>query len=876
MGLSQTSTSLIFENNKAKIIVSKHNSLVESIIDKKSGNEIKGNDTFFFSLIGQDKKTELVPSSLNLENDVITISSSLGEFKIKPEVNDDYFTFELISLLPEKAFKAIIAHAKYNYDYKNKDNTGAVGIALTYWANPCFYPDAKDLETKAEVVRHLQDTGAKYALIIAPIIEHRDIIKKASLTIDRNYGLISEIGGAWGRDSRLNFGNYVIQYKVSDETIKNTLDFLKDMGVDQVDFHKGSSATFRQGDFKYAHFKDNAEFKAHVSDVLEANGMSAGLHTYSFYIDYDCDTILSAPEYQKDFGVLETFTLAEDMDENTDFLATVESTANVSDNYGFMSRNTPFILIDEEMIKFVNAPDGFKVAERGAVGTKAVTHKKGAKIRHIDGYYHGVAPVPGSDLFLKIARDTAKTFNEGGFKMIYLDALDGIRKHCDEEHEAWYYCAEFICEILKHCDRYPLIEYSTIFPSIWPARGRIGAFDLPFRCYKAFNNIHSDSNKAFIDRFSAPTMGWYFFYPRTDRFPGNEHTKYQHTDAVEHMGALSVMYDYSIVFAGVEQYNSSAGLRRNTALYRKYDDLRKAKYFSEDILEKLRNGKWEYHIVEKENGDYVFVEKDYQIKKFFDLSDDERNNGCFSNPFDEQTPFIRIEAMMSTDNSDPMILLPLDPEKDLTKQQLSLDYGCEIDFSDKLAKKVSVCGNGKKGGAIGINLQCGTNSEKGYALYVIDTDFEGWRDFVLMEADNGERPELQLEENRGFYQIYRSGFNHERVTDIFVETVGDMTGVKMSDIVAVNHTYEILKNPTVKIGDSSVTFDCELMSTDFIEFDGETAKVIDRFGNEKTIFFSGNITAPTGGFKAELTTRPLNRTVARAQLTLGFTGKEIK
>ena len=33
-------------------------------------------------------------------------------------------------------------------------------MAVTYWANPCFYPDAKAKETKAEVTRYLKDKGA--------------------------------------------------------------------------------------------------------------------------------------------------------------------------------------------------------------------------------------------------------------------------------------------------------------------------------------------------------------------------------------------------------------------------------------------------------------------------------------------------------------------------------------------------------------------------------------------------------------------------------------------------------------------------------------------------------------------------------------------
>ena len=65
------------------------------------------------------------------------------------------------------------------------------------------------------------------------------------------------------------------------------------------------------------------------------------------------------------------------------------------------------------------------------------------------------------------------------------------------------------------------------------------------------------------------------------------------------------------------------------------------------------------------------------------------------------------------------------------------------------------------------------------------------------------------------------------------------------------------------------------MSTDFIEFDGKTAKVIDRYGNEKTVSFSGDIIAPKGEFTAELTAKSLNGMIPRAQLTLGFSGKEI-
>ena len=55
----------------------------------------------------------------------------------------------------------------------------------------------------------------------------------------------------------------------------------------------------------------------------------------------------------------------------------------------------------------------------------------------------------------------------------------------------------------------------------------------------------------------------------------------------------------------------------------------------------------------------------------------------------------------------------------------------------------------------------------------------------------------------------------------------------------------------------------------------KTAKVIDRYGNEKEIFYESDLVAPAGEFTAQLQSRSLNGNDARAVLTIGFTGKEI-
>lgn len=882
--VKETKSSLIFENSFAEITISKKDALVEKIIDKKTNKDINGEKTYFFSLLtgSFDNNEEVVPSALTLKGDVITVDTPIGSFDVRCEEKDSYFTFELISSLSEASYKALLAHARYNYDYKDKSNTGAVGIAITYWADPSFYPDAKSLETKAEVTRTLRDKGAKYALIIAPINEQKDIIKEVSLTIDKNTGIVSKIGGAWGRDSRLNFGNYSLQYSTERNYIKNNVDTFKEMSIDQLDFHQGNG-TFRQGDFHHYHYENHAEFKKYVSDVLEENGMSAGLHTYSFYLAYNCSPYLSNPKWQKQLGCIGEYTVAEDIGEDDKFIKIEEPTSAIYANRGFNARNSPFILVGEEIMYFVITENGLQIDARGCVGTKKVAHKKGEKIRHIDGKYAGLAPIPGSELYLEIAKETAKAYNEGGFKMIYLDALDGVRAHVGKG-EQWYYYAMFVCEILKYCNSDPLIEFSDFTPSLWGARGRIGAYDFPTRNYKYFNKFHSNDNEKYIDRYSAPTLGWYDFYPQQGDYPGNFACKYQHTDDIDFMGTLAVAYDYSSVSNGIGKgaLTRYKALRRNMSLYKKYDDLRKAEYFSSDIREKLANGKFEYQLKEKRGKRYVFVEKSYQPKRLFDLSDPERNTAEFKNPFGPQMPSVRIEASLSTAGQNPQVLLPLDENKELTSQNLKCMFGTEINIKDRLALKVRVCGNGKKGGAVAISFHSWSVSDPGRIMYYIDTDFKGWREFVLVEAHNGERLDLPLhqpvvKETTIFWQVHRAAHNADRLKGIEIETVGDMTGVKMSSITVYEHTYEILKNPTVKIGEGSLMFECELMSSDFIEFDGENAKVVDRFGNEKPIWFKAeNFKAPRGKFKASLEARALNRTTPQAKFTLGFTGKEVK
>ena len=872
-GISCIGKNLIFENNYARIEIFKDNFFVKSVYDKVNQKEILGEETSFFSLFS-DNETKILPEIIDFSGNVFTLKTKSGSFDLSVGVNETHFVFEILSDFPSDVYKANVAHIKYDYDFSNKKNAGAIGIAMTWWANPMFYPDAKAKESCFEVL-YKKSQNAKYALIIAPIEKHRDIIKEVNTSIDRNDGIVNERGGVYSQECEMNYGNIITDFNSSPSWLNDNIPYYKSMGVDIIDYHKnffGNDLTFRQGDFKPLAYESQEEFKKNVSDVLKKHSMYTMLHTYAHYIDYDCDTLLSDVNKQKDLKILKTYTLDCDIQDDDAFIRISEDTYDLTSEDAFFDRNTPFFLVGNEIIKFEKNDDGIKILKRGVAGTKMVVHEKGEKIHQLAGEFYCISTVPGSELFFEVARLTAKAYNEGGYEGMYIDAIDGLWYETENESECKFYASAFMYELLKHCKKMPILDDSATHPGLWATRSHAPCWDTPYRGYKEFNKLHIQNGKKFMDMYLTPAMGWYNFYGIDEKWPENFEIRYLHTDAVEHLGSLSVMYNCNMTYVEFkrEMYDTIPALRRNIAIYKRYDELRKKKYFSENILEKLRNGKYEYHI----NENNIFTEKDYQVKKLYDICDDNRNIAVFNNPFLKQKPFIRIEALFSCDSTmEGRVILPIDKNVDISEKDNSVVYD-KADFSKVLAQKVSVLGNGKKG-ALAIKLRCQNGIYRDYAEYIIDTDFEGWRDFIVIETDSGERPDLPFDE-KDYYATYRRSCEHDKIIGVEVETAGDVSGVRMSDVVAYPHTYETFVNPCVKVGDNVIIFLCNLKSGEYIEFDGKTAKVIDKIGNEREISYKGEILSPEGEFSAQLLCENQNKNMLRAQITFGFTGKEIE
>lgn len=868
---------ICFENQYAKIVLSEVGCVL-AFTDKMHDIDILAafNKPFCYLTMASGEK--LVPDSVAVADNVLTFVFGEDELKLRCETHNEFFVFTILNEPKTEYISLRFADFEFDYDFASKNTIVVSGYAMNIKVNPVYFPGGSEKAACGECFREIGVVGGKLAIVTTPYDIHREAIKQVDALIAKGDLPITAAGGANALDFKDNHGDYVLVFDTPIENTQYWIDFYNNLSVDQVDFHQ-SEQTFRQGDFKFHKTGDAAGFCENIAKPFGKAGITCALHTYSFYIDYNAEGILSDPKWQQQLDVLHRLTLKSDISTTDDVIIPKEGMGSVSSVMDFMSINSPLILIDREMIYFEHSPDGFASCRRGWAGTIPAPHKEGAEIRVISGYYGMVTPVIGSELFYHIARETARTYNEGGFGMFYLDAFDGIVQHVDNSL-VWYYAVSFVNEIVKHCKRSPMIEASMLLPCLWVTRGRGGALDYPHCCYKRWTDMHLEQNRTLMDRFYSTTFGWYNFYPTDELYPGNFRVKYQFSDDMDYMGTLALAYNQSIVYQGIENSRISANpaLDRNIKRYLRYNRLRKSNAVSEETLKKLREGKYEW-ILRETQGNANFVEAKYLREKLFDLSDG-RNTMTAFNPFGEQKPFIRIENRISTAQEQPFRLLEFDENRLLTEQIRTQKLN-HVNIKDKLTLRVKVFGNGSDD-ALCISLRGSDYFFNGYSDFVIPLNFTGWRDFILCEPDNGEYADFKFEGRSNFRDVFSLAFcrdivNYENITEISVLLSGNCEGVKMGSIDAVRHVNRPLVNPTVNTNGTLITFGCNIDSTEYLEYTPEEGALIyDRQGNYRSVeLIEGKLVVPKGEFTAELTDSSDAIAHGRAILTFGVYGETI-
>ena len=304
--ITQNPDSLVFENKLFSFTVDRKNGRVTKAVNLYTGKDVTSPDSSEFIFLSDYDEKKIPPISLERDNGEIKVTFENNlTLNMSVSIFDGFFTVELTSEL-DKSVKCV-TFANICIDTEKDYLLNAIGMSA--WTRPMGYGyrvPATSVYAKAYTMYDKGVKGAKLGIVFSSKEDAIPLLQRVMDNIDKRVGLVSKAGGAYAREFKGNFGDYAFCLDISPESIDETIDLLKAIGVDQYDIHQNTGKTFTQGDFTFAHTESGsaAEFYERYGKRFNDAGIDLALHTYAYYINPDSKNILSNPKWQKDLEML--------------------------------------------------------------------------------------------------------------------------------------------------------------------------------------------------------------------------------------------------------------------------------------------------------------------------------------------------------------------------------------------------------------------------------------------------------------------------------------------------------------------------------------------------------------------------------------------
>jgi len=703
--------------------------------------------------------------------------------------------------------------------------------------------------------------GASVALVATPQAKFRAALQEA--VADAPELPHSRLGGPWALDAPTNRGSYLFNFGgIARSDIDFWIDLARRLGMTQIDFN----GSFRYGDFRpdpTLYPGGRPDVKA-VIDRLHGAGIAAGLHTYAFFLAKDTPWVTPVPDPR--LATSRTFTLAADLDPNATTIPVVESTAGVSPITGFFVRNSATLRVGEELILFrgvsERAPFAFTQCQRGVLGTKASAHPRGTKVGHLKECFGLFAPDPDSTLLGEIAALTAETYNQCGFDMIYLDALDGsdvLDKHRGGEF-AWHYGARFAFEVAKRLHRPAVFEMSTFSHHLWFLRSRYAAWDHPNRSYKRFIDLHCAANEESRRMFLPGELGWWAL-----KVWEGAQTEPTFPDDIEYLLAKGLANDTGFALMGIDPKTAATtpALPRLADLIRRWETMRLSGKVPAALKDRLRTPGAEFTLEGDVTSGWSVRPVEY-LPHRVEAADPRTQTWSILNRHGRQPLALRIEALLSAGPHDapgnPPVLADFsdaadfptraaqqgvsarwEPVRDLVNvgpfsgrftatsrvedrksawAQFEKRFDPPLDLSRHQGLGLWVHGDGS-GALLNLQLRSPSYLVSGIADHYVTLDFQGWRYVALVEPE-GERWSHYRWPYGDAYSIYREVLQFPQVASLGVWLndlpPGRPVVCHLDALRAVPLVSAKLTNPALTVGEAKVIFPCSIESGSYLEF----------------------------------------------------------
>ncbi|MFN4179113.1 MAG: hypothetical protein ACK4I8_02270, partial [Armatimonadota bacterium] len=690
-----------------------------------------------------------------------------------------------------------------------------------------------------------QISGAKAVLVGCPFDQLRSVLKEVVINEKM---LFSPVGGPFALDAEETRGSYVFAV-VSEANVDEWIGLCKKAGIALIHMIGWDSS--------YGHYQPRKELFPNgltglkeVVGKIHAAGLMAGLHVHFGVSPHD---LFVSPVPDKRLKKDAIFTLAESVDEKATFIPTTEPPKGLDVIWAFASRGN-VVQIGNELIQYAalsEDPPGFANCRRGAFGTKPSPHDKGETVEHLYCRYTVFFPDENSSLVDEIAENIAKVVNTCGIDMVYMDGAEGMPG-------GWYGVSKMRAAIFRRLRGRVMVEASEWGYHSWTFHSRIGAWDHPNWGLKRFIDIHCKANEEYRTSCLLPAqLGWWAI------LGPNENTYAELPDEVEYLCCKALAYDMPMSFQGIglgEPWNARQD--EYLELIGRYERLRLARYFPEEVKAKLKAEGEEFRLVQTADGGWAFIPTDYLKHKITGLGDGS-NVWRLRNRFATQPLRLRIRVLdvaAPYDSLDSLVLVDFQESGWTTEgaagitcslvpstEQVKVGKvsGCYKARSDrkerkgawaKVTKTFSPPLDLRKFGAIGVwiygdgkgevlNFQL-TNPPQYWTTFdehYVVVDFTGWRYFELhLKERDAERHGDYQWPYSDIYAIYRNPLIRHAVSGltIYYNNLPPNEEVRcyISPIKALPVTKTKLSNPTVSINGKKFTFPVTLESGHYLEF----------------------------------------------------------
>jgi len=861
----ESAETFTFESDFAKHVIAADGRNV-SFIDKASGTDYCDVETSpVFAHVKKSGKEYPVSSAAYAdERLVLDFAKSGVQAIVRAKTQRHYITWEVLEVNGEDIEELVLLDVALKVKGQLDEPFAGCALALNLQTNVKEIP-GPNKRLRAMCYPRFGMAGATVALIGCPMGQLRDVMKEVvTAAPDLPH---STIGGPWALDAAINRGSYLFDFgALTEKTVDDWIQFVGTLGLNQIDFHTGKSLRFGDYTPDPGLFPNGRASVRAVTDKLHAAGIAAGLHTYAFFIAKDSPYVTPVPDPR--LGKDATFTLATALSAEAEVVPVVESTEAMSTTTGFFVRNSVTLQIDDELITYSGvskeAPYAFTGCTRGTYGTKAAAHKAEVKVHHLKECFGLFAPDADSTLLAEVAANTASAFNECGFDMIYLDALDG-EDILGGGANGWHYGSKFVFEIAKRLEKSALFEMSTFHHHLWYVRARMGAWDHPSRSHKRFIDVHVAANRSGDGMFLPMNIGWWAVktWPDDAKAPQMEPT---FPDDIEYLMSKALANDMGIALMGVNPGNidSVPAYQRLAPIFRTYEELRHANYFPESIKAQLRKPGDEFTLEKLDDGEWQFRPVEYAKNKVQGI-DDASNSWVVNNRFAAQPLQLRIEALMSAadyDATDAVVIEDFSaPEmlEDRANQEgvtATLEsVGDPVKIGDtsghfqasserqnpkgswaKIGKTFEPALNIDKQRALGVwvygdgqgellNIQLMSphyTTSGGIGDHYIEVDFTGWRYFELIEMEGARIADYVWPYGKSNYGVYRETVNYGLIEtlSLWYNNVPPEKSVSccLSPIKAIPLVKNKLSNPKITVGNVTITFPVEIESGYYLEF----------------------------------------------------------